>query len=53
MVETDGSVGGSVVDVALTHVLPEATRKATHCTQYSEIIIKLRIIITNIDEKHC
>jgi len=52
LVETDGGVGSSVVDVAMTHALPEATRKATHCAQYSEIIIKLRIIIRNIDEKN-
>jgi hypothetical protein len=44
LVEANGCVCGSIVDIALTYVLSEAAGKAAHRTPYSEIIINLELL---------
>lgn len=45
LVEANGCVCGSIVDIALTHVLPEATGKAAHLYSVFRNYYKLRTII--------
>ncbi len=46
LVEADGGVGGAIVDVAVVLILAETAREAAHSTSSSEIIIKLKNILT-------